>query len=52
LNEIHRRKQEDIVIQPNDIIDVPGASGTKKFLGELMKTIVPRMTSYPIGIIR
>ena len=52
LNEIHRRKQEDIVIQPNDIIDVPGASGTKKFLGELMKTIVPRITSYPLGVIR
>jgi polysaccharide export outer membrane protein len=50
LNAIKRRQQEDIVLQPNDIVDVPGPTGSRKFLG-LLKTIVPTMTRYPIGII-
>ena len=38
LKAISRRQQEDIVLQPNDIVDVPGPSGTKKFFGSLVQT--------------
>lgn len=52
LKAINKRQQEDILLQANDVIDVPGPSGGKKFLDGLMKTLVPRMVSYPFGIIR
>lgn len=52
LKAINKRQQEDILLQANDVIDVPGPSGGKKFLDGLMKTLVPRMVNYPLGIIR
>jgi polysaccharide export outer membrane protein len=44
LKEINKDNQTDILLQPNDIIEVPGPSGTKKFLRELYKTIIPTVT--------
>jgi len=52
LKAINKRQQEDILLQANDVIDVPGPSGGKKFLDGVMKALVPRMVSYPLGIIR
>jgi len=52
LKTINKRQSEDILLQANDVIEVPGAQGAKKFLGGLMKTLVPRMVSYPLGIVR
>lgn len=51
LKAINRRQQEDIILQPNDIVDVPGPSGTKKFFGSLLKSIVPGMSRLPMGVI-
>lgn len=52
LKAINKRQTEDILLQANDVIDVPGASGAKKFLGDLVKTLVPRLTTYPLQVIR
>jgi polysaccharide export outer membrane protein len=52
LKAINQRQKEDILLQANDIVAVPGPSGAKKFLNGLMRTIVPGLTSYPLGVIR
>lgn len=41
LKDINQRKAEDVLLQPNDIVEVPGPSGTKKFLRDIFRTIVP-----------
>lgn len=50
LKNISKQKQDDILLQPNDIIDVPGASGTRKFLKDIFRTAVPIVTGVPIII--
>jgi polysaccharide export outer membrane protein len=52
LKAINKRQAEDILLQANDVIDVPGPGGAKKFLGRLMNTLVPRMVTLPLGVIR
>ena len=52
LKAINKRQSEDILLQANDVIEVPGPQGAKKFLGGLMRTLVPRIATYPLGIIR
>ena len=51
LKAINRRQAEDVLLQADDVIEVPGASGTKKFLGDLMRSVVPRMAAYPVRVI-
>ena len=51
LKAINRRQAEDVLLQPNDVVEVYGASGAKKFLGDLMRSVVPRMAAYPVRII-
>jgi polysaccharide export outer membrane protein len=42
--EILKGSAEDFVLQPNDIIDVPGPSGTKKVFTDILRTIVPTLS--------
>ena len=51
VKEINQRKRDDILLQPNDIVDVPGPTGAKKFFGDLLKTIVPTITQLPVRVI-
>jgi polysaccharide biosynthesis/export protein len=48
LKNIKNRKESDIFLQENDIIDVPGPTGTRKFLRDIIKTVVPAVTRFPI----
>jgi polysaccharide biosynthesis/export protein len=48
LKEINKRNQEDILLQPNDIVDVPGASGTRKILRDIFRAVVPVVTRVPV----
>lgn len=48
LKEIDKRKSEDVLLQPNDIVEIPGPSGSKKFLKDIFKAIVPTLTRIPI----
>lgn len=52
LKAINKRQKEDILLQANDIIDVPGPSGAKRFLDGLIRTIAPGLSSYPLAVIR
>jgi len=50
LKAIEKRHAQDIVLQPNDIIDVPVSSG-KRLLGNLVGSIGPAVTEMPVRII-
>lgn len=50
LNAIEKKQAEDIVLQPNDIIDVP-VSGGKRFLGSLVGAVGPAVTQMPVRAI-
>jgi protein involved in polysaccharide export with SLBB domain len=51
LKAINKHQKEDILLRPNDVIDVPGPSGAKKFLNELTKTLLPQLTYLPLRVI-
>jgi len=51
LKEIQKGSKEDIYLQANDLVEVPGPTGTRKLLGEIYKTIVPTITRLPITFI-
>jgi polysaccharide export outer membrane protein len=44
LGDINQRKAEDVLLQPNDIVEVPGPSGKKKLLRDIFRTMVPAVT--------
>ena len=49
--EINQGKRDDVLLQANDIIEVPGPTGAAKIFQELYKTIVPTIASLPIRVI-
>ena len=51
VKEINQRKREDVLLRPNDIIDVPGPSGGKKIWGDIMRSLLPTITRLPITTI-
>jgi polysaccharide export outer membrane protein len=50
LKAIEKQQAGDIALQANDIIDVP-VSGSKRFLGSLVGSIVPTVTQVPVRVI-
>ncbi len=48
---IKKQQRDDILLQPNDIIEIPGPTGAKKFFGEILRTIVPTITQLPVRVI-
>jgi polysaccharide biosynthesis/export protein len=51
LKEIGQQKRDDVLIQPNDIIEVPGPSGLKKVFHDIYNTIVPTISSLPLRVV-
>lgn len=51
LKNINKQLAEDVVLQPNDIVEVPGEGGSKKLLKDLLRTVVPGIMSLPTRII-
>jgi len=51
VKEINQGKRDDVLLQPNDIINVPGPSGAKKVLGDIFRSIVPTITRFPVSVI-
>lgn len=49
--EINQRKRDDVLLQANDIVDVPGPTGGKKVLRDIMKTIIPTVTQLPLRVV-
>ncbi len=50
LKAIEKKQAEDIVLQPNDIVDVPTSSG-KAFLRSLLGAVVPSVAQMPVRVI-
>lgn len=48
---INQGKTDDILLQPNDIIEVPGSTGAKRVFQTIYRTIIPGMTQLPIRVI-
>lgn len=51
LKDIRKRGGEEFYLQPNDMVEIPGPSGAKKFLKNIFNTIVPSITRLPITVI-
>lgn len=50
LTAIEKKRAEDIVLMPNDIIDVPTSAG-KSFLRSLIGTVAPAVGQLPVRVI-
>lgn len=48
LKNVKKKTEDDIVLQPNDIVEVPGESGGKKLLKDIIKTIITNAATLPI----
>ena len=51
LKEIKKGSKEDIYLQANDLVEVPGPTGTRKLLGDIFRTIVPTITRLPLTVV-
>lgn len=52
VKDITRGKRDDVLLRANDIIEIPGPSGFKKVFQDIIRTIVPTVTSLPVTVIR
>ena len=51
LKEINQGKRDDVLLQANDIVEIPGPSGIKKVFTDIYKTVVPTITSLPMRVV-
>jgi polysaccharide biosynthesis/export protein len=51
LKAITKRRAADVVLQPNDIVEVPTASG-RRFLRNVLEGVVPGIARFPVRVIR
>ncbi len=51
LKAINKQRAPDLVLQPNDIVEVPTASG-KRFLRNILEGVVPGIARFPVRVIR
>jgi hypothetical protein len=50
LEAINRHQSEDVVMMPNDIIEVPTSAG-KRFLRSLLGAVVPSVAQLPVRVV-
>jgi polysaccharide export outer membrane protein len=48
---INQGKSDDILLLPNDIVDVPGISGGKKIFHDFVTGLLPSITRLPLAVI-
>jgi hypothetical protein len=51
IKEIKQRKRDDLLLQANDIVEVPGPSGTKMLIQGIYRSIIPMVTRLPVTVI-
>lgn len=51
LKEINQGQHEDMLLQANDIVEVPGPTGVKKVFQDLVKGVLPMITQLPTRVI-
>ena len=57
LKLVQKNQSEDVVLEPNDIVEVPGgtgapAGGIKGIFDGIVKSVVPGLSMLPIQVIR
>ena len=52
LKAVDKRQADDILLKPNDIIEVPKVTGAGKALKDLLRTVVPTVSQLPVRVIR
>jgi polysaccharide biosynthesis/export protein len=50
LDSINRHQSEDVIMMPNDIIEVPTSAG-KRFLRSLLGAVVPSVAQLPVRVV-
>lgn len=51
VKDIKAGKRDDMLLQADDLVEVPGPTGAKKVFHSIIKTMVPTMTSLPMRVI-
>jgi polysaccharide export outer membrane protein len=51
LKAINKRQAADVVLMPNDIVEVPTANG-RRFLRNILEGVVPGIARFPVQVIR
>lgn len=51
LKNIRKKTEEDLVLQPNDIVEVPGESGGKKLFKDVIRTLTTGAAGLPLRVI-
>ena len=51
LKEINKGVRDDVLLQANDIVEVPGPTGAKKVFQDLIRSFVPMVTQLPTRVI-
>ena len=51
LKDIRKRGGEEVYLQPNDMVEIPGPTGSKKFLDTMFKSVLPSITQLPLRVI-
>lgn len=51
VKDIIKSKRDDVLLEPYDIVDVPGPTGAKKFFGDIFRTLVPVLVQSPARVI-
>jgi polysaccharide biosynthesis/export protein len=51
LKDIRKRRIEEVYLQPNDMVEIPGPTGTKKFLKNIFTSILPMITRLPVTVV-
>jgi polysaccharide export outer membrane protein len=51
LKEIKKGSKEDVYLQANDLVEIPGPNKTRKLLGDIFRSIVPTITRLPVSVV-
>lgn len=51
VKDIRSGKRDDVLLQPNDIVEVSGPTGMKKIFDGILRTIVPTVTQMPLRVV-
>lgn len=51
VKDIRLGKRDDVLLEPNDIVEVTGPTGIKKIFSDIVKTVVPTVTQLPLRVV-
>jgi polysaccharide biosynthesis/export protein len=51
LKAISQGKRDDVLLEANDIVEVPGPSGAKKFFNTLYQSLIPTVVNLPTRVV-